>query len=97
MAVKAVLISFDFRRRDCDLVGQFAQTVSTNLPWLVKNGHPKWKSVDLDAPLKGWEQYDCVAKYLRKPGQPAARREDLRRQSGDGRDQGASQRVTRPR
>jgi uncharacterized protein len=72
VAVKAVLISFDFRRRDCDLVGQFAQTVSTNLAWLVKNGHPKWKSVDLDAPLKGWEQYDCVAKYLRKPGQPAA-------------------------
>jgi uncharacterized protein len=72
VAVKAVLISFDFRRRDCDLVGQFAQTVSTNLTWLVKNGHPKWKSVDLDAPLKGWEQYDCVAKYLRKPGQPAA-------------------------
>jgi TRAP transporter TAXI family solute receptor len=72
VAVKAVLISFDFRRRDCDLVGQFAQTVSTNLAWLVKNGHPKWKAVDLDAPLKGWEQYDCVAKYLRKPGQPAA-------------------------
>jgi uncharacterized protein len=72
VAVKAVLISFDFRRRDCDLVGQFAQTVSANLPWLVKNGHPKWKSVDLDAPLRGWEQYDCVAKYLRKPGQPAA-------------------------
>jgi TRAP transporter TAXI family solute receptor len=72
VAVKAVLISFDFRRRDCELVGQFAQTVSSNLGWLVKNGHPKWKSVDLDAPLKGWEQYDCVAKYLRKPGQPAA-------------------------
>ena len=72
VAVKAVLISFDFRRRDCDVVGQFAQTVSSNLGWLVKNGHPKWKSVDLDAPLKGWEQYDCVAKYLRKPGQPAA-------------------------
>jgi TRAP transporter solute receptor, TAXI family len=72
VAVKAVLVSFDFRRRDCDLVGQFAQTVSANLPWLVKNGHPKWKSVDLDAPLRGWEQYDCVAKYLRKPGQPAS-------------------------
>ena len=72
VAVMAVLISFDFRRRDCDLVGQFAQTVSSNLGWLVKIGHPKWKSVDLNAPLKGWEQYDCVAKYLRKPGQPAA-------------------------
>ena len=73
VAVKAVMISFDFRRKDCDVIGQFAQSISTNLSWLVKNGHPKWKSVDLDAPLKGWEQYDCVAKYLRKPGgQPAA-------------------------
>ena len=73
VAVKAVMISFDFRRKDCDIIGQFAQAISTNLPWLVKNGHPKWKSVDLDAPLKGWEQYDCVAKYMRKPGgQPAA-------------------------
>jgi TRAP transporter TAXI family solute receptor len=72
VAVKATLISFDFRRRDCDLVGQFAQTVSTNLSWLVKNGHPKWKSVDLDAPLKGWEQYDCVSKVLGKRGRPGA-------------------------
>jgi len=73
VAVKAVMISFDFRRKDCDIIGQFAQSISTNLAWLVRNGHPKWKSVDLDAPLKGWEQYDCVAKYLRKPGgQPAA-------------------------
>jgi TRAP transporter TAXI family solute receptor len=73
VAVKAVMISFDFRRKDCDVIGQFAQAISTNLSWLAKNGHPKWKSVDLDAPLKGWEQYDCVAKYLRKPGgQPAA-------------------------
>ena len=70
VAVKAVMISFDFRRKDCDVIGQFAQSISTNLAWLVRNGHPKWKSVDLDAPLKGWEQYDCVAKYLRKPGGP---------------------------
>jgi uncharacterized protein len=72
VAVKATLISFDFRRRDCELVGQFAQTISTNLPWLVKNGHPKWKSVDLDAPLKGWEQYDCVTKVLGKKGRSTA-------------------------
>ena len=71
VAVKATLISFDFRRRDCDLVGQFAQTVSKNLPWLVKNGHPKWKSVDLDAPLKGWEQYDCVSRALGKRSRSA--------------------------
>ena len=64
VAVKATLISYDFRKRDCDLVGQFAQTVAGNLPWLVKNGHPKWKAVDLDAPLRGWEQYDCVSRRL---------------------------------
>ncbi len=71
VAVKAVLISFDFRRRDCELVGQFAQTLSSNLAWLVKNGHPKWKSVDLGAPLKGWEQYDCVSQRLGKGGRAA--------------------------
>lgn len=75
VAVKAVMISFDFRRRDCDVIGQFAQTVSRNLEWLTKNGHPKWKSVDLDASLKGWEQYDCVSKVLgkRRASTPAAK------------------------
>ena len=67
-AVKAVLISYDFRQRDCDVVGRFAQLISSNMDWLTKNGHPKWKAVDLDFPLKGWEQYDCVAKYVRRPG-----------------------------
>ena len=66
VAVKSVLISFDFRRRDCDVVGQFAKNVANNMDWLVKNGHPKWKTVDLNFPLKGWEQYDCVRKYLGK-------------------------------
>jgi len=64
VAVKAVLVSFDFRRKDCDNVGRFAQTLSRQMSWLVQNGHPKWKAVDLNYPLKGWEQYDCVRKYL---------------------------------
>jgi hypothetical protein len=38
--------------------------VYNNLDWLKQNGHSKWKSVDLDYPLKGWDQYDCVKKYL---------------------------------
>jgi hypothetical protein len=41
-----------------------------NLAWLRENGHPKWKAVDLNVALKGWEQYDCVAKAL----QPAKHR-----------------------
>jgi TRAP transporter TAXI family solute receptor len=68
VAVKAVLVSFDFRKNDCDNVGRFAQVVSANMEWLARHGHQKWKSVNLDAPLKGWEQYDCVRKYVRKPG-----------------------------
>ncbi len=66
VAVKSVLVSYDFRRLDCDYVGRFAQIVATNLDWLKKNGHPKWQAVDLEYPLKGWEQYDCVKKYLGK-------------------------------
>ena len=66
VAVKAVLISFDFRRNNCDNVGRFAAMVYDNIDWLKRNGHPKWNSVDLDYPLKGWDQYDCVERYLFK-------------------------------
>jgi TRAP transporter TAXI family solute receptor len=66
VAVKSVLISFDFRKKDCETVGRFAKTISDNTAWLQKNGHPKWKTVDLAYPLAGWEQYDCVRKYLGK-------------------------------
>jgi len=66
VAVKAVLVSFNFRRANCEYVGKFAQILSENLDWLRENGHPKWRFVDLDYPLKGWEQYDCVKKYLVK-------------------------------
>ncbi len=64
VAVKAVLVSFDFRRKDCDNVGRFAQTIQKQMPTLLQNGHPKWKVVDLNYPLKGWEQYDCVRKFI---------------------------------
>jgi TRAP transporter TAXI family solute receptor len=67
VAAKAVLISFDFRRRDCDSVGKVAQLIASRQEWLQRNGHPKWKAVDLNFPLRGWEQYDCVRKALGKP------------------------------
>jgi TRAP transporter TAXI family solute receptor len=72
VAVKAVLVSFDFRRGDCEAVGRFAQVISSSREWLNNNGHAKWKSVDLDFPLKGWEQYDCVRRFLQKPPTRAA-------------------------
>jgi TRAP transporter TAXI family solute receptor len=69
-AVKAVLISYDFRGGNCENVGKLSRILYDNLAWLRENGHPKWKVVDLNVTLKGWEQYDCVAKAL----QPAKRR-----------------------
>ena len=69
IAVKAVLISYDFRTTQCDNVGKFAKIVYDNFEWLKKNGHPKWNQVDLNYRLKGWEQYDCVQKYLGKKGE----------------------------
>lgn len=72
IAVKAVLVSYDFRNLDCEAVGRFAQLLYQNIDWLRENGHPKWKSVDLDFPLKGWEQYDCVQRFILKRGSPPA-------------------------
>jgi TRAP transporter TAXI family solute receptor len=72
VAVKSVLVSYDFRRKDCDTVGRFAQVIARQMPWLAENGHPKWKAVDLEFPLRGWEQYDCVRKALGKRSAPVA-------------------------
>lgn len=72
-AVKAVLVSFDFRRANCENVGRVAQILYQNMNWLKKNGHAKWNSVNVDFPLKGWKQYDCVSKYLLR-ARPAIRR-----------------------
>ena len=75
VAVKAVLVSFNFRRNNCEDVGRLARILHENLDWLRENGHPKWKFVDLNYPLKGWEQYDCVKKYL-KTSQRARRKKN---------------------
>ncbi|MGD9308294.1 MAG: TAXI family TRAP transporter solute-binding subunit [Desulfosarcina sp.] len=64
VAVKAVLVSFNFRRNNCEYVGQFAQILHANLEWLIENGHSKWNAVDLNYPLRGWDQYDCAKKYI---------------------------------
>ena len=44
VAAKAVLISFDYRFRDCDNVGRFAQIIARRMDWLVQNGQDR-KSV----------------------------------------------------
>jgi hypothetical protein len=66
VAVKAVLVSFNFRKANCEFVGEFSKHVYENMDWFIQNGHSKWKSVNLDFPLKGWEQYDCVKSRIQK-------------------------------
>ena len=75
VAVKAVLVAYDAQRRECESIGRLAQHVTAGLEWLTRHGHPLWKRVDLEQPIKGWEQYDCVRKYAGQPpdsGSPAA-------------------------
>ncbi|MGA2937201.1 MAG: TAXI family TRAP transporter solute-binding subunit [Syntrophobacteraceae bacterium] len=71
LAVKAVLISYDFELKsgNCENVGRFAQVLSDNLDRLIQNGHPKWKEVDLRYNLKGWNQCECAKRHLGPPAQ----------------------------
>ncbi|MFT5697561.1 MAG: TRAP transporter TAXI family solute receptor [Desulforhopalus sp.] len=76
VAVKSVLVSYNFRNAQCENVGRFGALLKDNFEWLKQNGHPKWNAVDLDYQLKGWEQYDCVKKQLHKnPVKPASNQE----------------------
>ena len=78
VAVKAVLVSYNFRNSNCENVGRVGKLIYDNMEWLKQHGHSKWNMVDLDFPLKGWQQYDCVQKKLgkaqpqpvRAPGEP---------------------------
>jgi TRAP transporter TAXI family solute receptor len=67
VAVKALLVAYDARGRECERIGRFAQRVAAGMDWLAKNGHPQWRRVDLERSVKGWEQYDCVRKYVGRP------------------------------
>lgn len=63
VSVRAILVAYDFRNRHCSTIGTLAQLIRDNLAWLKANGHPKWKTVDLDAGVDGWAQYACVTDY----------------------------------
>jgi len=75
VAVKSVLVSYDFRMANCQNVGNFANIIENNIDWLRENGHPKWNSVDLEYPLKGWEQYDCVKNFRGKSRKPPKKKQ----------------------
>ncbi len=66
IAVKAVLMSFDFSarqnaysRKRCRQLELLGQAIRDNLDSLRKKGHPKWKEVDLDEKVGTWKLDTC--------------------------------------
>ncbi len=66
MAVKAVLISFDFARRSnlyyrirCDQLVKSGRAIREDFPELQRMGHPKWREVDLDQEVGIWKRGPC--------------------------------------
>lgn len=70
--VLSVLMTYDYpestasyMKQSCQSVGNISRIIHDNIGWLRENGHPKWKEVNLDAPVKNWEQSLCVQQALR--------------------------------
>lgn len=66
IAVKAVLVSFDFSssrstyyQTRCQQLGKLGQVLRTQLTDLQQNGHPKWREVDLEERIGIWELDTC--------------------------------------
>ncbi len=66
IAVRAVLVSYDFsgkgadRKQRCAAIGKISKVLSASLPDLQKDGHPKWRDVDLTRNLNLWKRDACV-------------------------------------
>ena len=66
VAVKAVLMSFDFSSKQspyftqrCQQLAQLGQAIRSNLSQLRQTGHPKWKEVNLDESVGSWPLDRC--------------------------------------
>ena len=60
VAVKAVIMTFDYKGDNCRNVFLVAEGIKDNLSKLRRTGHPKWKEVDLNYKLSGWKKYGCL-------------------------------------
>jgi TRAP transporter TAXI family solute receptor len=63
VAVRAVLITYDFKGPQCDNVAMAARLITDNLEELQRFGHQKWRDVDLNASVDGWQRSPCVARH----------------------------------
>jgi TRAP-type uncharacterized transport system substrate-binding protein len=82
VAVKAVLISFDFSSRinsyyqkRCEQLAKLGRVVRENFTELQHAGHPKWKEIELDQELELWKRDACS--QLAKPEPVKEKEEDL--------------------
>ena len=67
VAVKAVLVTFDFQpgrnayqAASCRMVADLSHLMLTRFDQLRASGHPKWRSVDVKDIPPGWEVSPCV-------------------------------------
>jgi hypothetical protein len=82
MAVKAVLISFDFSsqsnpyyQKRCEQLAKLGRVVRENFAELQRAGHPKWKEVELGQELELWKRDACSQPVMREPAKE--KEEDL--------------------
>ena len=66
IAVKAVLMSFDFSGKQspyfvqrCQQLAKLGQAIRANISQLQQTGHPKWKEVNLDEKVALWPLDSC--------------------------------------
>ncbi len=78
VAVKAVLMTYDYKasknsyhRNSCKAVSDFSSIILTNLERLKKEGHPKWRDVDLAELPPGWQVGSCVKTGMAANYKPA--------------------------
>jgi uncharacterized protein len=73
VAVKAVLMTFNYTGEQCQNVAKVAKIIRENKDYLDTSGHPKWKEVKLDEALPKWPQYECVAATQQPEQQPKSK------------------------
>jgi TRAP transporter TAXI family solute receptor len=66
IAVKAVLMSFDFSskrspyfQQRCEELAKIGKAIRGGIEQLKQSGHPKWKEVDLEADVGTWQRDTC--------------------------------------
>jgi hypothetical protein len=71
VAVKAFLVTYAYRMEGTiGHLAAFARSLCENFGTLQKEGHPKWREVDLSLPAlgRGWSYYRPMAQQLRQCG-----------------------------